>query len=145
MNQEHLDTEQIVELASGAAGESAGRHGRECGECRERVERLQAGIAGTAARLRSQAEHDEAFWARQRAVIRSRAAGRRPARWLRYASTAVIALLLVAALLFSRTRQPKPLPSDAPSDEVLLEQVESDLDRDVPQALAAAALSNDQE
>jgi len=143
MSGEHLDTIRLAELTSGTGEEGARRHLQECRECRDELARLQGGIAQTVEQMRAQAERDEVFWARQRAAIRARSAGSRQL-WLRYASTAMATLLLVAVLLFAHTpKLAKPLPSDAPSDEVLLEQVQNDIQRDVPQALAA--LSSDQE
>ena len=95
--------------------------------------------------MRVSAERDEIFWARQRARIRARAAAGLPTVWRRYASTAAAALLLAASLLLWQTPRPKPATGDGVTDEALLEQVESDLNRDAPQALLAASLSSEQE
>lgn len=145
MNEKHLDATGWAELVSGSAGAGTTRHVAECAQCRNEVERWQNGTEQAVGRMRVQAERDEIFWARQRATIRARAAGSLPTMWMRYASTALAALLLVAILLFSQTPKPKPATGDSVSDEALLEQVESDLNRDAPQALLAAALTSEQE
>lgn len=145
MNEKHLDETSWAELSSGSAEAGTKRHLAECGPCRDEVARWQNEMQQAAVRMRAQAERDEMFWARQRATIRARAARSLRTMWLRYASTALAALLLVAVLLFSQTPKPKPATGDAVSDEALLEQVESDLNRDAPQALLAAALTSEQE
>ncbi len=145
MNEKHLDATGWAELVSGNAGPGTKRHLAECSRCRDEAARWQSGVEQAAGSMRAEAERDEIFWARQRATIRARAAGSMRTMWLRYASTALTVLLLVAVLLFSQTPKLRPATGDSLSDEALLEQVESDLNRDAPPALLAAALTSEQE
>ncbi len=145
MNTGHLNDTHWSELMTGTADESTRQHLEACAACRVEFDRLQSGACQVAESMRARAERDEVFWSKQRAAIRMRARRGRNIAWLRYASTAIAALLLVAALLFTRTPKLNRAASPQPADEVLLQQVEADIGRDAPRALSPATPSDDQQ
>ena len=102
-------------------------------------ERFDSAVASLQAEAQAAAERPEVFWQRQRAQILRRldapAATPPPLAW-----ASAVALLLMAVLL-SLPAKP-PVAANAPSDpdHQLMLEVQQTLDRDVPDALAPAAL-----
>ena len=102
-------------------------------------ERLTAAVQSLRAETQAAAERPEIFWQRQQAQILRRldapAATPPPLAW---ASAA--ALLLMAVLLSLPAKPPvAAVPPPDPDHQLMLE-VQQTLDRDVPDALAPAAL-----
>ena len=108
-----------------------------CPACSQELDRLRRVTSALRDSARAQAEQPESFWARQRSAAASRVSGRsvRPLAW-----AAAIAVAVLAATLL---REPRPAAPPAPTvdpDQALLVSVEQAVNRQVPQALAPAAL-----
>ena len=87
------------------------------------------------------ADRNELFWARQRYVIHDRISQSRRVPFLRWATAAAAALIVFAMLLLTQTPKPQRAAlEDSAADDVLLQQVESDIERDAPLALQPANL-----
>ena len=73
-------------------------------------------------------------------MIRQRLARHHFAPYVRWVATAAMVLVVSAALLLTRAPQPAQQANNDAADDVLLQQVQSDLGRDYPAALAPAVL-----
>jgi hypothetical protein len=135
--QAHLTEEQIFESLLGAKDAAALEHLAACPACSGELERLRWTTGTLRHSAHSQAERPEDFWTRQRSSAASRItrhAGR-PLAW-----TAAIAAAVLAAMLIQEPRPVPPAPPAPDPDQVLLVSVERAVHRQVPQALAPAAL-----
>ena len=135
----HLTEEQIAERLLGADDEAAAGHLEGCARCRAEVDSSRDSISGFCRSIHAAAERDPVFWAHQRAAIRERLL-QRTARFPRWAALAAAALLLLAVLLFTRPSQVHQTASNDAADDILLQQVAGDVERDYPQALGPAVL-----
>lgn len=133
----HLSESQLFESLLGNAGPGAEAHLAACAECRPRLEQLRAATAALGASARTQAEKPDAFWTRQRAAAAARISGHavRPLAW-----TAALAAAVLAAMLLQEPRPVVPAQPSLDPDQALLVSVERAVNRQVPQALAPAAL-----
>lgn len=135
--EDHLSDGQLFETLLGSASPRVEAHVAACAECRGRLERLRSAVSALRRSAHAQAEKPEPFWTRQRAAAAARAS-QSPARPMTWAAALAVAVL--AALLL---QEPRPVVQPAPAtdpDQALLVSVESALNRQVPQALAPAAL-----
>ena len=135
--QAHLTEEQIFESLLEAKNASGLAHLTACSACSGDLERLRRATSSLRDSARAQAERPEDFWARQRSSAASRISRRavRPLAW----TAAVAAAILAATLL----QEPRPVPPAMPAtdpDQALLVSVQRAVSRQVPQALAPAAL-----
>jgi len=135
----HLSEQEMAEWLLGSSTE-AERHFRDCPDCYAEAEALRARIRLGRQWVNTKADRTEVFWARQRRLIQERIAHRQSVCFLRRAVLAAAAVLLCAALLLTRSPQPPVLAGDDAADNALLQQVESDVARDYPSALAPAVL-----
>ena len=117
---------------------------RVCDACRAEAEGVRTAISDCRELAQQAAEHDEIFWARQRLAIRQRLARHRFVPHLRWVATAAMVLVVSAALLLTRAPQPVQQANNDAADDVLLQQVQSDLGRDYPAALAPAVLIDEE-
>jgi hypothetical protein len=140
----HLNDEQFTEWLLGTTDSEIVQHVAACDACRTEGEQLRNTIAGYRESAQRAAERDEAFWTRQRVAIRSRLPRQRFVPHFRWAAAAVMALLICAAVLLTRSPQPSQQAKNEISDDVLLQQVESSLDRSYPAALAPAVLIDEE-
>lgn len=116
---------------------AARQHLAACSACSGELDRLHRATSSLRDSAHAQAERPEGFWIRQRRSAASRISGRaaRPLAW-----AAAVAVALLAATLL---REPRPAVPAAPSpdpDHALMVAVEQATRRDIPQALAPAAL-----
>ena len=135
--QAHLTEETIFESLLGAGDASAQQHLAACPACSQELARLRRTTSALRDSARAQAEQPESLWTRQRASAASRTSRRSvsPLTW-----AAALAVALLAATLI---REPRPVAPPAPPpdpDQALLVSVEQAVSRQVPQALAPAAL-----
>lgn len=133
----HLSDEQLFETLMGAGNPRVEAHLASCPECRGRLDRLRSLTAAFRDSAHAQAEQPEGFWTRQRASAASRLSGR-PAHPLTWA--AAIAAAVLAAMLIPEPRPVAPPTPPTDPDQLLLVSVEQAVNRQVPQALAPAAL-----
>ena len=135
--QAHLTEETIFESLLGAGDASAQQHLAACPACAQRLDRLRRTTAALRDSARAQAERPESLWTRQRASAASRTSRRSvsPLTW-----AAAIAVAGLAATLIHEPRPAVPASPPADPDQLLLVSVEQAVNRQVPQALAPAAL-----
>jgi hypothetical protein len=140
----HLTDDQLSEWLAGESTAETRSHFDACPQCRDEAGALHDGIARYSFSLREQARHAQAAHLVSIDPKKTLAAHR-----LRWAAAAALALLLAAptAWMMRPHVTPAPLlpvagnssasqPSTGMSDDELLEAVNNDLNRDVPQALA---------
>lgn len=136
----HLSRDQVTEWVSGTNEESVRFHLDACAVCRLEVERLQTTLSGFRDSVHALAQRDDSFWRRQQLAIRKRLSEKSwfpPASWVWAAAMIVV---LVAGFLLMRTeRIPRYGTTDA-ADEILLQEVQGDMAREYPEALAPAVL-----
>lgn len=139
MNDVHLDEREFAECMLGTAGERARLHLESCVACRAETSAAKLAVADYRQAVLARTAHDEWFWLRQRHSIRRRLTGihRRPV--LRWAATAAMVLVVCAAAMLTPSPRPVQQASNEAAEELLLQQVQSDLGRGYPLALAPAA------
>lgn len=141
----HLTDDQLAELLAGEGTGETRTHLADCPLCHREALALRDGVSRYSLALRDQAQqaqgkHLKRNFTPRRALLTHR---------LRWAGAMALALLLAAptAWMLKPQAAPAPLPpvSGAPSvaqpsiamsDDELLQAVNNDLNRDVPQALA---------
>jgi len=135
--QAHLTEEKIFESLLEAKDTSALEHLAACPACAREFDRLRRATSALRDSARSQAEQPEGFWTRQRASAASRISGHSvsPLTW-----AAAIAAAVLAATLVHEPRPVVPTSPPVDPDQALLVSVERAVNRQVPQALAPAAL-----
>lgn len=140
----HLADEQLAQWLAGEADEQTQSHLDLCESCRAEAFQLRDGISRYTIALRQQSARA------QSAHITAKFAPRKALLWhrLRWAGAGVLTLVLAAPtawMLHSRSVATAPPTVAAPathdpaaqiSDDELLEAVNNDLSREVPQALA---------
>jgi hypothetical protein len=144
----HLNERELAEVIAGEGCDAARRHLAECATCRAETDRFGHQIAGLRQELRAEIDRSPDFWTRQRLGILGRMTARPVSHWMRWAYVAVTALVLVAATLSVRGPHPpaQVAPVGTPAvmsdefDDALLRGVESDVEREIPQALEPAVL-----
>jgi hypothetical protein len=136
MNQ-HLTDEQITACLEASPDASTREHLQQCAECTQEAEHLQSLVARFGETMRREAAATE-----PRRELRPHFS----LVSLRQALAGVVALLLLASVLLLAPSAP-PRPQNSPTaavqqdpDDVLLMEVQSDVQRDVPLALEPAVL-----
>ena len=140
----HLNEQQFGELVLGTGNAEIAKHIGMCDECRVEAEGVRTAISDCRESAQQAAEHDEIFWARQRLAIRQRLARNRFIPHVRWVAMAAMVLVVSAALLLTRSPQPVQQANNDAADDVLLQQVQSDIERNYPTALAPAVLINEE-
>ena len=135
--QAHLTEEQIFESLLEPKDAAAQEHLAACAACSSELARLRQETSVLRDSARVQAEKPEAFWTRQRAAasVRSPQSSVRPLAW-----AATVAVALLAATLLHEPRPVAPATPPPDPDHALMVAVEQATRREVPQALAPAAL-----
>jgi hypothetical protein len=134
--QAHLSEKQIFESLLETRNASALEHLAACSACSGELERLRRATGALRDFARTQGDRPEDFWTRQRSSAASRISGRAasPLTW------AAVAAAVLAAMLLQKPRPAPPAMPATDSDQALLVSVERAVNRQVPQALAPAAL-----
>jgi hypothetical protein len=137
----HLNDDQLTEYLLGEAQAATAQHLQSCAECSSEAERVKRSL------------HSFKAWTHEQAVVQepklnvfslaSRVENRSFTLWFSW--SAVLALIVIAfALMITPAKSPAPevvqSSSQPDADDALLMEVQQDLDRNVPQALAPAAL-----
>jgi hypothetical protein len=138
----HLTDEEITEGMLGANAlqqQKVADHLPACATCSAEIHELHYLLASFRDTVVTAGERDASFWARQRMGVEERLHPTKhsPLRW---AANALALLVLLGAFLLLRAPRPVPRATNDVNDDLLLEQVQSDLERDYPVALAPAAL-----
>jgi len=145
----HLTDDQLAEWLAGESGEQTRAHLQSCAECNAEATRLRDGVARYSISLRQQAARAQSAHMTESVAPRKSIAQHR----LRWVGATVLALLLAAQTAWMmkphtpsqpigpiagapKTPQVNSQPGAQMSDDELLEAVNNDLNRDVPQALA---------
>ncbi|MGD0130227.1 MAG: hypothetical protein ABSF46_33335 [Terriglobia bacterium] len=135
----HLSENQITEWALGTSDEHVLRHLETCSACSREVEELRSALAGFRDGVHASARRDLGFWRSLQLAVCERL----PAQdWypLHWAWVLAMVVVLITAILLTRAPSvPKNYLSED-ADNALLQAVQGDLSRDVPQALAPAVL-----
>ena len=135
----HLSENQITEWVLGASDEHVLRHLETCAECSREAEELRSALAGFRDAVHTEARRDASFWRNQQFAVSARLSNQDwyPLHWAWVA--AMVAVLITAIFLTRTPSAPGNHPSED-ADNALLQAVQGDLNRDVPQALAPAVL-----
>ena len=137
----HLNDEQLAQWMLGDHDPEAVQHLAQCDACRTSIDDLESSISDYRDTIASETDRGQIFWTRQALAIQDRLRARRFAPPLRWACAAIIVLVLCAAFLVTRMpRPPQQAATSNSADDVLLQQVENDVVREYPIALAPAAL-----
>jgi len=109
-----------------------------CGECRHELAKMQEALAAFRGDVQQTASADEFRWTRIRHEVASRAVER--SHGLRWAFTTALALvaLSVGLLVTPHKHVVQPVQKVEMSDEQLLNEINDDLARSAPEALAPA-------
>lgn len=136
----HLNDDEISRhLVEPDAGVQT--HLSDCPECSARISLLERSLAEYGVFARQAGEHRNIYWWKQRATSLP---GGFPV--LRYALAAVLTFSVVASVPFFRTTNDvkNPPPALKPiSDEALLSEVQNDVGREYPDALAPVQTNAD--
>jgi len=140
----HLNEQQFGELILGTRDQEIAGHIEACDVCRAEAEGVRSAISDCRGLAQEAAERDEIFWARQRLAIKQRLTRHHFAPYVRWVAMAAMVLVVSAAFLLTRTPQPVQQANNDAADDVLLQQVQSDIERDYPAALAPAVLIDEE-
>ena len=131
----HLNDEQI---AMAVIESNAGHddHLRDCPQCSAKAESLKATLAGFGAHMREAGERPNAYWWRQRSAA--------PAPFFSFTRWAAVAAAIIVTVAISlpfihkttQIQHPAPVAIHQISDEALLSEVQNDVQREYPDALA---------
>ena len=133
----HLSEDQITEWTLGARDDFVSRHLETCRACSVAVEELRSAISCFRDSIHATAQRDNSFWRDQQLAIRERVSDWYPLHW---AWVAAMAMVLIAAIFLTRTANPPQNKATEDADKALLQEVQGDLVREVPEALAPAVL-----
>ena len=135
----HLREDQIAEWALGTRDEYVLSHLETCAACSCEAQELRSTLAGFHDAVHATSRRDQSFWKNQQLAVRERLSTR---DWypLHWAWVLAMVVVLITAIFLTRAPSvPKNYPSED-ADNALLQAVQGDLNRDVPQALAPAVL-----
>jgi hypothetical protein len=135
----HLSDDQITEWVLGTSDEAILRHLETCHACSAEAEELQSTICSFHDALHATAERDQRFWGNQQLAFRERVSAK---DWypLHWAWLVAMVMVLITAILLTRTPNAPQNYSNEDADDALLRVIQGDLSREVPQALAPAVL-----
>ena len=135
----HLSEDQITDLVLGNSDEFVFRHLEACQVCSGEAEELLRTISSFRDSIHAAAQREQSFWKSQQLALRERLSAR---DWypLHWAWAVAMVMVLIMAIFLTRTpNAPQIYPSED-ADKALLQEVQGDLAREVPEALAPAVL-----
>ena len=133
----HLSEDQITEWMLGTRDEFVSRHLETCDACSVAAEELRSTISCFRDSIHATAQRDNSFWREQQLAIRERVSNWYPLHW---AWAAAMVMVLTAAIFLTRTPNPPQNNATEDADKALLQEVQGDLGREFPEALAPAVL-----
>ena len=135
----HLTEDQITERMLGTRDDFVSRHLETCDACSVAAEELRSAISCFRDSIHAHAQRDDSFWREQQLAISKHATAR---DWysLHWAWAVAMAMVLIAAIFLTRTSNPPQNKAREDADKALLQAVQGDLAREVPEALAPAVL-----
>jgi hypothetical protein len=134
----HWSDEQMTAWTLGERNVAMAEHLAACDECRRELAKLQGALAGYRNDVQQAVAADDYRWVRIRAGVASRAArGSRHLRWALTSGLALLALSIGLLVTPHRIQAPAVVPVQM-SDEQLLNEIQDDLSRSAPEALAPA-------
>ena len=133
----HLSEDQITEWVLGGSDEFALRHLETCPACSREAEELRRAISSFRDSIHAAAQRDLSFWRNQQLAFRERVTGWYPLHW---AWAVAMVMVLITAILLMRTPNSPRNNASEDADNALLQEVQGDLAREVPEALAPAVL-----
>jgi hypothetical protein len=134
----HWTDEQMSAWVLGERNVAMAEHLAACDECRRELAKLQGALAGYRNDVQQSVAADDYRWVRIRAGVASRAEhGSRGLRWALTSGLALLALSLGLLVTPHRNAVPPVVPVQM-SDEQLLNEIQDDLSRSAPEALAPA-------
>jgi len=136
---DHLTEDQIAEWTLGTSDDYVIRHLETCAVCSLEAEELRSALAGFRDAVHTTAQRDLSFWRNQKLAVSERLSAHDwyPLHWAWV--VAMLAVLITAIFLTRAPNAPKNYLSED-ADNALLQAVQGDLNREVPQALAPAVL-----
>jgi hypothetical protein len=137
---DHLSQEQITGWMLGMHDGVASQHLETCVGCRAEVDDLKDAVSRFRESIHAAARREEPFLRRQRIAIGDRLAVSRPIRFLRWIPVTVVAAIVFALLVLTRAPRAPQHPAKDDGDEALLLEVQQDVRREFPLALAPAVL-----
>jgi hypothetical protein len=110
-----------------------------CRACSVAAEELRSTISRFSDSIHATAQRDNSFWREQQLAISEHASAR---DWypLHWAWVAAMAMVLITAIFLTRPPNPPQNKATEDADKVLLQEVQRDLGREFPEALAPAVL-----
>ena len=137
----HLNDEQLAQWMLGDHDPDAALHLAHCDACRASIDDMETRIGNYRDAVLSYSGRGPIFWTRQALAIHERVRARRFTPVLRWAYSAMVILVLCAAFLVTRVPRPQQqIATSDSADDALLQQIENDVAREYPIALAPAAL-----
>jgi anti-sigma factor RsiW len=135
----HLTEDQIAEWMLGAKDAWVTRHLETCDACSAEAEGLRGTISSFRDSIHAAAQRDASYWRKQQLAITERASAR---DWypLHWAWAVAMVMVLITAIFLTRPPSPSQNNATEDADKVLLQEVQGDLAREVPEALAPAGL-----
>jgi hypothetical protein len=135
----HLSEDQITEWVLGTGDEYVRRHLETCEVCSVEAEELRRTISSFRDSIHATAQRDQSFWRDQQLALRERVSAR---DWypLHWAWAVAMVMVLITAVFLTRTPNTPQNNANEDADKVLLQEVQGDLAREVPEALAPAVL-----
>jgi hypothetical protein len=135
----HLSEDQIAEWVLGTRDEIVLRHLETCKVCSGEAEELLRSISSFRESIHAAAEREPSFWRNQQLALHERVAAR---NWypLHWAWAAAMVMVLIVAIFLTRAPNTPQNYASEDADKALLQEVQGDLTREVPQALAPAVL-----
>jgi hypothetical protein len=135
----HLSQDQITEWVLGTSDEFALRHLETCEACSVEAAELRRTISSFRDSIHATAQRDQSFWQNQQLAIREQVSARDwyPIHW---AWAVAMVMVLITAIFLTRPPNSPQNYATEDADKALLQEVQGDLGREVPQALAPAVL-----
>ena len=135
----HLSEDQITEWILGARDELVLRHLEICEICSGEAQELLNSISNFRDSIHAAAQREPGFWKSQELALREKASA---TNWypLHWAWALAMVVVLIAVIFLTRTQNPPQNYSSEDADKALLQEIQGDLARQVPEALTPAVL-----
>lgn len=133
----HLNHDELANCLAFGPLNGMAEHLATCAQCRAELAQLRTTFAGFGDAARQAAERDAWFWSRQRTLITQRLRAGAPVLRFQWALAGVAAMAALGVALLLPGAQPQLHHTDDAADEALLQEIQTDVARQVPEALDA--------